>query len=160
MSDSKGLISRITSAASSAAAPIKGAVDLAKEINNLNVDYNVKSKTIDLLDNLLDARQGQMLLSELLEEAKNRIIELESLLKKKQEWVDEKSKYEIHHPIPKTVVYRLRQSDNPQFTPHYLCATCYESDVKSILQYKTTNLAYITMLCHKCNSEYKFPLEQ
>ena len=55
MSEEKGLVRRITEAATSAGGALKGAVDLAKEVNALQVDYNVKSKTIDLLDKLIDA---------------------------------------------------------------------------------------------------------
>ncbi|HGV3845175.1 TPA: hypothetical protein ACNG02_004987, partial [Escherichia coli] len=104
MSEEKGLVRRITEAATSAGGALKGAVDLAKEVNALQVDYNVKSKTIDLLDKLIDARTGQFALTELLNEAKQRIVELESLLEKKQDWDSEKMNYEMYHPITNTVV--------------------------------------------------------
>ncbi|EES0090870.1 hypothetical protein AAC941_000044 [Escherichia coli] len=157
MSEEKGLVRRITEAATSAGGALKGAVDLAKEVNALQVDYNVKSKTIDLLDKLIDARTGQFALTELLNEAKQRIVELESLLEKKQDWDSEKMNYEMYHPITNTVVYVLKPTDDPEFKPHYLCTTCYESGMKSILQYHTSNAAYKILKCHKCSAEYKFP---
>lgn len=157
MSEEKGLVRRITDAATSAGGALKGAVDLAKEVNALQVDYNVKSKTIDLLNKLIDARTGQYALTELLGEAKQRIVELESLLEKKQDWDSEKLNYEMYHPITNTVVYVLKPTDDPEFKPHYLCTTCYESGVKSILQYHTSNIAYKILKCHKCSAEYKFP---
>lgn len=157
MPEEKGLVRRITEAATSAGGALKGAVDLAKEVNALQVDYNVKSKTIDLLDKLIDARTGQYALTELLGEAKQRIVELESLLEKKQNWDNEKLNYEMYHPITNTVVYALKPTDDPEFKPHYLCTTCYESGVKSILQYDTSSIAYKTLKCHRCSAEYKFP---
>ncbi|WP_229745456.1 hypothetical protein [Citrobacter amalonaticus] len=157
MSEDKGLVRRITEAATSAGGALKGAVDLAKEVNALQVDYNVKSKTIELLDKLIDARTGQYALTELLGEAKQRIVELESLLEKKKEWDNEKLNYEMYHPITNTVVYVLKPTNDPKFKPHYLCTTCYEAGVKSILQYHSANIAYKILKCHKCSAEYKFP---
>lgn len=159
MSEEKGLIRRITDAASGATGALKGVVDLAKEVNALQVDYNVKSKTIELLDKIIDARTEQYALTELLCEAKDRIVELEKLLKQKHEWDDEKLNYELYHPITNTVVYILKPTDNSEYQPHYLCTTCYESGMKSTLQYKSASLAYKYMRCHKCGAEYKFPKE-
>ncbi|MBS0895528.1 hypothetical protein JK211_16130 [Tatumella sp. JGM130] len=159
MPEEKGILRRISDVAATASGSLKGAVDLAKEVNALQVDYNVKTKTIDLLDMLVDARTSQFELTELLDEAKNKIIELENLLKTKHEWDSQKLDYELYHPIPSTVVYRLKPSDGSEYQPHYLCVKCYEFKVKSILQYKTSNAAFTTMCCHNCQSEYKFPLE-
>lgn len=157
MSEEKGLVKRMTEAATSASGALRGAVDLAKEINALQIDYNVKSKTIDLLDKLIDARTGQISLTELLGEAKQRIVELETLLEKKEYWDNQKVNYEIYHPITNTVVYILKPTNDPEFKPHYLCTACYESRVKSILQYSSTNVSYKILKCHKCSAEYKFP---
>lgn len=157
MAEEKGLVKRISETVTSAGGALKGAVDIAREINALQVDYNVKVKTIDLLDKLVEARTGQLSLSELLGEAKNRIVELESLLEKKKDWDNDKMNYEMYHPITNTVVYVLKPTDDPQFKPHYLCTTCYEAGVKSILQYYISSPAYKILRCHKCSSEYKFP---
>lgn len=157
MSEEKGLVRRITEAATSASGALKGAVDLAKEVNALQVDYNVKSKTIDLLDKLIDARTSQFALTELLGEAKQQIVELETQLTKKQDWETEKLNYELFHPITNTVVYVLKPTGESDFKPHYLCPTCYESGLKSMLQYQSSSIAYKVLMCHKCSSEYKFP---
>ena len=157
MSEEKGLVRRITEAATSAGGCLNVSFDLAIDDYSLHVDYTVKSKTIDLLDKLIDARTGQFALTELLNEAKQRIVELESLLEKKQDWDSEKMNYEMYHPITNTVVYVLKPTDDPEFKPHYLCTTCYESGMKSILQYHTSNAAYKILKCHKCSAEYKFP---
>ncbi len=68
MPEERGILRRISDVASTASGSLKGAVDLAKEVNALQVDYNVKTKTIDLLDMLVDARTSQFELTELLDE--------------------------------------------------------------------------------------------
>ncbi|KMQ77879.1 hypothetical protein ACS33_11785 [Edwardsiella ictaluri] len=157
MPGEKGLTHRITDAVTSAGGTLKGVVDLVKELNTLQVDYAVKSKTAELLDKIIYAQTGQCALMDVLNEAKQRIVELESLLADKADWDNEKLNYEMYHPITNTVVYVLKPTDDPAFKPHYLCPTCYETGGKSILQYYSSNLGYKILKCHKCAAEYKFP---
>lgn len=157
MSDEKGIIGKITDAVTGAGGALKGAVGAAREIQKMQVDYSVKEKTYDLLDKLMDAQQQQMGLQELLMAAKNRIIELEEQVNSKASWENEKANYELYHPIPATAVYRLKLEADSNQTPHYLCTKCYESGMKSMLQYKTSDLAHVVMVCHSCKSEYRFP---
>lgn len=159
MKDEKGILGKITDVVSSASGTLKGAVTAAREIQKMQVDYSIKEKTYDLLEKLMDAQEQQMSLQEVLMAAKSRIIELEELVNKKANWDKEKSKYELFHPMAATVVYRFKVQRDSNEKPHYLCINCYESRMKSVLQYKTSSISSSTMVCHKCSAEYKFPHE-
>ncbi|WP_241569162.1 hypothetical protein [Rosenbergiella collisarenosi] len=156
MSDDKGLIGRITSTVSAASNPIKGVWDTAKELNSMNVDYSVKIKTEELLSRLVDARSASLDLSELLREAKDKIIELEALVNRKEDFDNDKINYEMYQPIPGTTVYKLKELNNLQQPLHYLCAKCYHLHVKSILQYKDSRGPFDILTCHMCSSDYMF----
>lgn len=156
MSDEKGLVGRIASGISSASNPIKGAWDTAKELNTMSVDYSVKSKTEELLSKLVSARNASLDLSELLREAKDKIIELKEKLNQNEDFSRDKCNYEMYQPVSGTTVYKLKEFNALEQPLHYLCAKCYQAHVKSILQYKDSRGPFDIMACHTCTSEYFF----
>ena len=63
-----------------------------------------------------------------------RITELEKEVKRADDWVKERQRYELIH-LEDRVVYGLREKSKQEDEPiHYLCTNCYEDGVKSILQ--------------------------
>ncbi len=160
MPEDKGLIGRLVEGISGASTPLKGAWDTAKEINSMNVAYSVKEKTAELLDKLVDARGSSLQLADLLREAKDRIVELEKEINDREQWLDEKSAYELYQPDIGTVVYRLKSPDGTEQSPHYFCTNCYESHVISTLQkQKGGGMYQVMMVCHKCSASYLFSHE-
>uniref|UniRef100_UPI0036D91C76 hypothetical protein n=1 Tax=Photorhabdus sp. RM322S TaxID=3342825 RepID=UPI0036D91C76 len=159
MSEEKGFLARITGALSSTGGAISSVVGAVRDIQKMHIDYEVKEKTYDLLDKLGDVQQQQISLQELLMAAKNRIIELEQEANNRDQWKREKLNYELFHPMKTTVVYRLKVSSDSNQQTHYLCTNCYNSSMKSILQYKKSDFGVSYLICHKCHSQYQFPLE-
>ena len=63
-----------------------------------------------------------------------RITELEKEVKRADDWDKEKLRYELIY-LGRRVVYGLCEGSRQEGEPnHYLCTTCYEDGVKSILQ--------------------------
>ncbi|WP_447868003.1 hypothetical protein [Rahnella bonaserana] len=162
MSDSKGIVARITESISGVGGAIKGAVGAAREIQNLAVDYAVKEKTHGLLDKLMDVQMHQMSQQELLIAAKERIIELENEKKDKENWESEAAKYELIQPTAGSVIYRIKASESVDQPTIYLCTSCYGKKIKSVLQFSKmaaigSGIAF--MKCHECDALYQIPTE-
>lgn len=157
MSESKGIIARISESMSSVGGAIKGAVGAAREIQNLTVDYVVKEKTHSLLDKLMDVQMQQMSQQELFIAAKERIIELENEKKQREQWDTEKSNYFLYEVITGTLVYRVDTSKKPDTPLHDICPSCYEHSVKSILQLQASTTVQDTHFCPTCKVEFRFP---
>ncbi|MDM3818897.1 hypothetical protein O9569_05370 [Proteus mirabilis] len=158
MSEEKGIIGKITSAVSGAGDYLKSAFGVAKEIQEMHVDYSVKIKTEELLSKLLDARSQQMNLQDLLISAKDRIIELDNLIKQKEDWAVEESKYKLLKTEAGSFVYTtIESSDDDQDSP-YFCPHCYSKKEISLLHPSTGNTSksgFYLYQCHNCNSEFK-----
>lgn len=154
MSDSKGIVGRITDAVSGAGGMIKSTVEAVKDIQSLHVDYSVKEKTFDLLTKLMDIQS-------LLISAKERIIELEDEKKQKEDWELESSKYELISPTPGSFIYRIKEAEKGDKPTIYLCPTCYNNKKKSMLHFQKlvapmSGIAVI--LCHECKATYQIPV--
>ncbi|MCW2484811.1 hypothetical protein J5069_02760 [Candidatus Symbiopectobacterium sp. NZEC127] len=157
MSEDNGLLSRISGAVSSTTGAVKSALDAAKEVHQLTVDYQVKEKTIDLLNKILDVQSQQIDLKDLLASAKQRIIELEDDKKQREQWNAEKSCYLLCEVVSGTYVYRVDPAKKPDAPLHYICPACYEKSVKSILQMEGSTTVQDTHFCPTCKVEFRFP---
>lgn len=158
MSEEKGIIGKITGAVSGAGDYLKSAFGLVKEIQEMHVDYSVKEKTDELLSKLLDARGQQMNLQDLLISAKNRIIELDDLIKQKEDWAVEAAKYKLVKTEAGSFVYTaIEFADSDKNSP-YFCPHCYSKKEISLLHPSPSEIAkggYYLYQCHNCSSNFK-----
>lgn len=158
MSEEKGIIGKITGAVSGAGDYLKSAFGLVKEIQEMHVDYSVKEKTDELLSKLLDARGQQMNLQDLLISAKNRIIELDDLIKQKEDWAVEAAKYKLVKTEAGSFVYTaIEFADSDKDAP-YFCPHCYSKKEISLLHPSPSEIAkggYYLYRCHNCSSNFK-----
>jgi hypothetical protein len=157
MSEDKGLLSRISGAVTGTTGVVKSALDAAKEVHQLTVDYQIKEKTFDLLNKLSDVQSETIDLKDLLASAKQRIIELEYEEKQRENWNSEKSNYTLCEVMSGTLVYRVDQSKQPDTPLHYICPRCYEGSKKSILQRSSSTTIRDTYFCPACSTEFAFP---
>jgi hypothetical protein len=151
------LLSRISGAVTGTTGVVKSALDAAKEVHQLTVDYQIKEKTFDLLNKLSDVQSEMIELKDLLASAKQRIIELEYDEIQRENWDSEKSNYTLCDVMSGTLVYRIDQSKQPDAPLHYICPRCYEGSKKSILQRSKSTTICDTYFCPACSTEYAFP---
>ncbi|MDR5615631.1 MAG: hypothetical protein RAM38_15895, partial [Arsenophonus sp.] len=71
MSEDKNIITKITEVLTNTTSSVGQAFSAGRAILSMKIDYEVKSKTIDLLNKLGAVSQQQILLQELLMMAKN-----------------------------------------------------------------------------------------
>ncbi|HDU8654781.1 TPA: hypothetical protein RG711_002311 [Morganella morganii subsp. morganii] len=158
MSEEKGIIGKITGAVSGAGDYLKSAFGLVKEIQEMHVDYSVKEKTDELLSKLLDARGQQMNLQDLLISAKNRIIELDDLIKQKEDWAVEAAKYKLVKTEAGSFVYTAIEFADTDKNSPYFCPHCYSKKEISLLHPSPSEIAkggYYLYQCHNCSSNFK-----
>ena len=96
-----------------------------RELNTAVI--NMQGAVMDAQSMALEAQgeQAQLL---------TRVKELEEETRRNEHWEKDKARYELTDRDGHKV-YRLRKDSRRDDEPtHFLCPTCYESDVKSILQ--------------------------
>lgn len=136
----------------SLASSIKAAADITRIIIDGKLDNEVKIKTLEL-QQLLFKMSSEMLAlqsehSSILSEhtkLKDKIMKLES-------WSQEKANYRLHEMAPGSLVYTAKDSNDNQEPAHYLCANCYNNNIKSILQFSGYEDNFHKYTCHQCNN--------
>ena len=85
--------------------------------------------------------------------------ELEAEIKRMNAFrTEEKNKYELRSPDGSAFVYRLRNLEEGSGGTHWLCATCFQQDRKSILQPRNKPrrlFEAVTWGCDVCKSTFQ-----
>ena len=79
--------------------------------------------------------------------------ELEQQVVKLKNWEAESQRYLLVDPGAFGVVYALKESMKGSDPPHYICATCYQSEKKSILHARIGSAPRPTLNCPICKTE-------
>ncbi|WP_323790097.1 hypothetical protein [Thalassovita sp.] len=127
-----GLISGSTTA-------IKGVLDLVRKPNPDMTE--IKFLAADAVDKLLEAKQAQMAMQD-------KILELENELKQRDRFQEEAKRYTLTKTDMGGFVYTLKPSEAGREPQHDLCASCFERDIKSVLQPVDFN----TLECPRCKA--------
>ena len=99
--------------------------EFTRELNAVVI--NMQSAVMDAQSMTLEAQgeQGRLLA---------RVKELEGEAKRTELWEKDKARYELTDRGGDKI-YQLRKDSRHENEPtHFLCPTCYESDIKSVLQ--------------------------
>lgn len=136
----------------SAASGANAAFQLANSILKMKVNSEVRAKTQELIDNLIEL-QGKVLAGQAdYAEIASSKRELENEMMKIRNWEEEKQRYKLHRFPYGTITYVLKQERDDGEPPHYLCANCYQDSVKSILQ-RNPAMYGLHFLCPRCKVE-------
>jgi len=109
----------------------------------------LQAQIITAQSNALAAQADQFALLERVRELEKQITDLE-------DWGADKQRYELKQVISGSIVYSLKPGMDVSEPPHWICATCYQSRKKSILQKSTAPKAPLlnrqgeTWICALC----------
>jgi uncharacterized coiled-coil DUF342 family protein len=107
---------------------IKTAFDIAKGLKDIDDATRRNAAVIELQEKILAAQAAQSSLLEQIRELENEVADLKA-------WGTDKQNYELKSVHPGAFAYALKQSVQTTEPPHWICATCYQNQKKSILQY-------------------------
>jgi hypothetical protein len=124
-------------------AALKSAFDLAKGLKDIDDATRRNAIVIDLQEQILAAQQAQ---GELLE----RLRGAEAKLALSEQWQHEKQRYELKEIYARNFAYGLKKGDGEP--EHFVCATCFPSGKKSILQ----SHGSFYLLCPSCKTMVQY----
>ena len=123
-------------AISSAATGFKVAVDMAKGLQALNTSTEVRLKTSELLDAVLEARFKLLDASDTQSALLERIKDLEQQIAGFEDWNREKERYHLQAIDRGAFAYMHKNAMDQSEPPIWLCQTCFERSHKSPLQFR------------------------
>jgi len=113
---------------------LKTAADIAKTLIDMKATAETQGKVIELQSVILAAQSSaldaQAAQSELLKQKRA----AEEEVTRMKAWEAERQRYELHEPRQGTFTYRLKDGVEPPEPTHQICAHCYQSGQKSLLQ--------------------------
>jgi cell division protein FtsB len=131
---------------------LKAMGDITKSLMDLHTTTEVKTRTAELLNRLLEVNQQMFLVQEERAAMNARLRDLEDQIRRMQDWTAEKARYELAQPFPGCMVYALKKSESRGQTAHYLCASCYQDGKPSILQGREGSRRAV-YCCSVCETE-------
>ncbi|WP_129792568.1 hypothetical protein [Sphingosinicella sp. CPCC 101087] len=138
--------------ASAAVGSVKAAYDIAKGLHSLHTSTEVKQGIADILNELITARMAAMDAVERESALLQEIRALKEQMDQLKAWDGEKERYELKRYYPGTIAYTLKPSMASGEPPHHLCAQCYHSRNKGVLQPTgTSELGYQIHVCTSCD---------
>ena len=139
---------------------LKAAKDIAESMKDLRDTALIQGKVAELQSKILDAQSAAFAANEERSTLINRVGELEKEVADTKAWVAEKEKYTLTDLLPNssrmTTIYAYVEKDKASTpeTTHKLCANCFDSGKKSILQGESrTPGMHRVLVCHHCGSD-------
>ena len=123
-------------AISSAIQGFKAAADIAKGMKALETSTEIREKTSELLDAVLDARLKLVEASETQSALLERIKQLEKQIADFEDWGREKERYQLNAVDSGAFAYTYKPGMENGEPPIWLCQTCFEKRHRSPLQFR------------------------
>ncbi|MCC5965527.1 MAG: hypothetical protein JJU24_05260 [Natronohydrobacter sp.] len=119
---------------------LRAVLDLAKRPDADLTE--IKTRLVDLIDQLIQAKEAQMM-------TQNALLELQQEQARDQRFADEAARYTLSETDMGGLVYALKPDHKNGEPRHCLCANCFEQRQKSILQ----RVAHNTLGCPRCKAQ-------
>jgi hypothetical protein len=126
----------------------KGMLDIARSFKDMNDAAARQVIAIELREQILTAQETQATLRE-------RINTLEAEMARFDKWDIEKERYELKTIFYGTFAYVLKDNSRDTEPSHWLCANCFQTRAKSLLQFHSVGIANLrhNYACHACKSQ-------
>ncbi|EME8469681.1 hypothetical protein ISO79_03210 [Morganella morganii subsp. morganii] len=134
---------------------VRESLNLLKVINEAKNETELRNATFELQRKLQDIQMDNLRLIDLVYESKARITELEKEINNK---ISFESKVEGYSPYTfesGTFTYINNSAIDGSDAPRYLCASCYEKSIVSILQPCKGTIAFLHSFCPHCKNTYR-----
>jgi hypothetical protein len=128
---------------------IKTAFDIAKGLKDIDDAARRNAAVIELQEKILTAQQEQMALVE-------RIGELEEQIGRFETWEAEKKRYKLTDYGGGTFAYALKPEEAKGEPEHRICAHCYESGHRALLQFAHKSGGQDYFDCLRCKTKQAF----
>jgi hypothetical protein len=133
---------------------LKSAFDIAKGLKDIDDVTRRSSAIFELQEKLLAAQDAYSALREEVRELENRVTDFET-------WDAEKQRYELKSLASAGVpsfAYAIRSAEKGDEPFHCICAACYQTGRKSLLQFKgrsPMNGSDLLLACPTCKAEIR-----
>lgn len=129
---------------------LKAAMDIVKGIHEASAAHVRDTLAIEIQEKLIAAYTSHLALHE-------QVRELEEEMTRLKTWEGEKQRYELADFGGGTFAYRIKETERGGEPAHRICAACYQSGKKSILQFlHKTAFHQELYFCPTCKTEFQF----
>lgn len=116
------------------------------------VELLKKGSTLEAQEQIMSLREGALELQEENQQLKQRIKELEGIIRESENWDAEKRRYALVNPWKGVAqVYALKKENSEGETPHLLCTNCFGQKRKVILTPQSKD-GWVYMVCPSCKA--------
>lgn len=113
---------------------LKVAGDIAMGLINLKTMAEVQAKAIELNQKIIAAQHEIFAANAAQSTLVERVRDLEKQIARMEAWEAQKKRYQMASVLAGTTIYALKKSMSDGEPPHYICASCYQTGHRSILQ--------------------------
>lgn len=132
---------------------LKGAVELVKSLVGIKDTSVIHSKITELNAQILAAQSSALAANIDQFTLLQSVRDLEEEVRKLKAWDAEKQNYELKQIRSGVFVFAPKEGVTEGRPDYYLCATCYEQRIKSILQKEVREPRADVWVCNTCQSE-------
>jgi hypothetical protein len=137
---------------------LKAAFEIGKAILDLNVSAQIQTRVMDMNAKILAAQQETIASNDYQTTLRKRISDLEKQVADFEAWNAEAETYKLtdlrsdNDPRGSVLAFAPKEGTHSGEPAHLLCAECFNSQHKSILQHQVMGFRQPVLLCPHCDN--------